>query len=164
MEHWLPIEEFPGYEVSDQGRVRNENTGRLLGIYDNGHGVLQVVMRRAGRNTARAVHKLVAEAFIHPGPEDAVPIHLDGDWANNAAYNLEWRPRWFAKKRTLELRRPRPLDPRPVRRMSTGEIYENVREAARAVGSLEELILQAAMWGGPGHSVRGSNWEFYNGN
>lgn len=159
MERWEPLEDFPGYEVSDQGRIRNENTGRLLGIYDNGYGVLQVVMRRNGRPTARAVHKLVAEVFIHPGPEGAVPIHIDGDHTNNSADNLEWKPLWFARKRTLGFRREEPLDRRPVRRVSTGEVYLNAREAARALGSLEEQILWAARWG-EGRYHKGSSWEF----
>lgn len=163
MEHWLPIEDFPGYEISDQGRVRNESTKRLLGIYDNGGGVLQVVMRRNGRSTARAVHRLVAEAFIHPAPEGAVPIHLDGDWSNNSVENLMWKPRWFARKRTMEMRRREPLDYRPVRRVSTGQVYENAREAAKALGTLEELILASARWGGNEHHVMGSTWEFFQG-
>ena len=29
-EKWLVIEEFPVYEVSDMGRVRNTKTGRIL--------------------------------------------------------------------------------------------------------------------------------------
>lgn len=163
MEQWLPIEEFPGYEVSDLGRVRNEYTHKILGLYDNGSGVIQVVMRRGGRPTARAVHKLVASAFLHPAPEGAVPIHIDNDPENNAAENLLWKPLWFARKRTNELKRTRPLDPRPVRRLSTGKIYLNAREAAKELITLEEMILQSAIYSGRGYSVSGSGWEFYYG-
>lgn len=144
MEEWLEIEDFPGYEVSSEGRIRNGNTGLLLGIHDNGHGVKQVVMRRDGRNNARAVHKLVALAYLDPAPDDCVPIHLDGDWNNNAVDNLDWKPRWFAVKRTLQNKRTTPNDDRPVRFVKTGEVYDNSLECARDIGGFEDLVILTA--------------------
>lgn len=30
MEIWKPIEELPGYSVSDKGRVRNDSNGQIM--------------------------------------------------------------------------------------------------------------------------------------
>lgn len=162
MEEWAPLEEFPGYEVSTEGRIRNALTYHVLGIYDNGHGVYQVVMRRDGHPTARAVHRLVALTFIGPPPEQGyVPIHLDGHAWNNRVDNLEWRSRAFAIRRTKQGRRTDPpIDPRPVRRVRTGETFRNAREAAFALNGLEEQIYGAARWPDPPRETLGSTWEF----
>lgn len=160
MEHWAPIEEFLDYEVSDLGRVRNANTGRPLGIYDNGHGVLQVVMNREGKKFCRAVHRLVAHAFLDPAPDDCIPIHIDEDWTNNSAVNLMYKPRWFAVKRTRQSRRAQPRDIRPILMAKTGEVYDNALECAKAIGGLEELVLLTAQ-NRHGATYYGSTFEFY---
>lgn len=160
MEVWLPVEEFPGYEVSSHGRVRNDSTQRILGMYDNGGGTLQVVMRRERKNNARAVHKLVAEAFLDLPPEDHVPIHLDGNWLNNHVDNLQWKPRWFAFKRTRQLNRTRPRDPRPVLEVKTGRVYDNALVCAKEIGGLEELVISTAQ-SRTGATYLGSAYQFH---
>ena len=161
MEHWLDIEDFNDYEVSDKGRIRNANTGRQLGIYDNGHGVLQVVMKRNRQAVCRSVHRLVASAFIHPAPDDSVPMHIDDDWTNNSADNLVWKPRWFAVKRTKQAMRSYPRDMRPIFMVKTGGIYSNALECAKMIGGLEDLVLLTAQ-NEYGATYLGSQFEFYN--
>lgn len=162
VEHWALIEEFPDYEVSDLGSVRNAHTGRILGIYDNGHGVMQVVMNRDRRKYCRAVHRLVAEAFLDPAPDDCIPIHIDEDWTNNEASNLVWKPRWFAVKRTQQSRRTEPRDIRPVLMVKTGVVYDNALVCAKEIGGLEELVLLTAQ-NRHGATYFGSAFEFYYG-
>lgn len=161
LEQWKPIESFPGYEVSDEGRIRSEHSNRCLGIYDNGHGVLQVVLRRDGSNHARAVHRLVAHAFLDPAPDETVvPIFLDRDRTNCRADNLEWRPRWFATKLTRQLKRTVPRDDRRILFVKTGVVYANALECANDLGGLEDLVLLTAQnrWG---TTYKGSVIEFY---
>lgn len=144
MEDWLPIEDIYGYEVSNLGRVRNVSSGHILGIYDNGHGVMQVVMQRNGKNTARAVHRLVADAFLGPHSRDYVPVHQDGDWRNNKLRNLKWELRWVAVARTKRLNRTEPIDNRKVRHVKSGEVYSNSLECAKAIDGIEDMVLMAA--------------------
>lgn len=160
MEEWAPIADFPGYEVSDHGRVRNATTGRVLGTYDNGRGFLQVVMRRDGRTYARAVHRLVAAAFLPPPPrEDAVPMFVNGDRTDVRPENLIWKPRWFAIKYYRQAKRTKPSDRRRVRMIDTMTEYPNALECAKAIGGLEELVLIAAASRGETHYM-GSAFEF----
>lgn len=85
-ERWLPVPGSEGYEVSDQGRVRNARTGRLLaGHSDRGYRRVNLGAARRAR-----VHELVLLAFVGPRPEG---LHGDGDRANNALANLRWGTR-----------------------------------------------------------------------
>lgn len=90
MEVWKPVEEFPWYSVSDNGRVINTNTGRVLKPRKTGRGYLGVCL---GAGNDRTVHRLVAAAF-HENPLSLPQVnHKDGVKTNNAAENLAWASR-----------------------------------------------------------------------
>lgn len=103
-ELWLPVQDFDAYEVSDQGRVRNRNTGHVLSQTQGRTGYyVGLVSAKDRTKYNRAVNRLVAEAFVAKPNEYPVwvetfdtPIHLDGNRLNNHASNLMWRPIWFA--------------------------------------------------------------------
>lgn len=97
MEQWRIISEYPGYEVSDLGRVRRRISGkrtfagRLLSAGDRGKGYLRVCLRDMGRVKTAFVHHLVAEAFHgkRPAPHWHA-AHLNGIRGDNRAANLAW--------------------------------------------------------------------------
>ena len=97
IEIWRPITGFPGYEVSDLGRVRSTVT-RLIGpqgslvlkASPNDKGYLHVSLCRQPGRTTRKIHKLVAEAFLGPRPPKHDINHKDGNKTNNQVGNLEW--------------------------------------------------------------------------
>ena len=93
-ERWKPIAGWgDGYEVSDQGRVRNLSTGRFIG-WTAGNGYRLVTLCDGdGNNEQRYIHFLVAEAFIGPRPPDEEVRHLDGTRTNNVWTNLAWGTR-----------------------------------------------------------------------
>lgn len=99
-EDWRPVVGWEGiYEVSNLGRVHSlphpTKTGTRGGQIlkqrtrsDYGYQVVDLV--DAGRYSTRAVHTLVADAFI-PNPQFYPLVrHLDGNPANNHAINLGW--------------------------------------------------------------------------
>jgi hypothetical protein len=91
-ERWAPIEGFEGrYEVSDQGRVRNVTSGRLLKGPPNSRGYCHVGLARLPvKPKIMKVHRLVALAFL-PNPEGLAEVnHKDLDRRHNAVTNLEW--------------------------------------------------------------------------
>lgn len=99
-EAWKPIDGFPGYEVSDLGRVRSlarvitRSDGRprtiapciRKGVLNIPNGYLRVALTGGVR---KLVHVLVAEAFV-VGDFSLFVNHKDGVKANNKAGNLEW--------------------------------------------------------------------------
>ena len=87
MESWKVIYDFPNYEISNYGNVRN-NT-KIFKAVPNKHGYNVVVLCNGIRKSVN-IHRLVAAAFI-PNPENKPCIdHIDGDRANNHADNLRW--------------------------------------------------------------------------
>ena len=106
-EHWLPIPGYEGlYEVSDQGRVKSLDRmrpfqdgyrpirGRVLKPWQpkagSRLGYWSVLLSRDGAVKHRAIHSLVAEAFIGPRPEGMHVCHDDGDLHNNRVENLRY--------------------------------------------------------------------------
>lgn len=95
-ERWLPVVGHEGlYEVSDGGRVRSMPRARTKG------GLLKPMLDRYGyhwvtlpgearRQCRRAIHQLVAEAFIEPRPDGTEVRHLDGNPGNNRPANLAY--------------------------------------------------------------------------
>lgn len=94
MAKWKRIGDFPVFEVSSDGRVRNSNTGRVLKpripktTYAAGYVYYALVQRP--RRVERTAHRLVAEAFI-PNPENKPTVnHKNGIKSDNRVENLEW--------------------------------------------------------------------------
>lgn len=105
MEVWKDIKGFEEfYEVSNLGRIRSKDRiqkvplgrqgivrGKILKIQPNSRGYLRVVLSdRKGKKEAYFVHRLVAQAFIENPQNLPVVNHLDFDYTNNRADNLEW--------------------------------------------------------------------------
>ncbi len=104
-EQWKKIPGFPGYDVSNQGRVRSHWTfGKGNHISPDVRRVLKPAARYRGRlyvtvkdslgiPTQVSVHRLVLFAFVGPCPEGMVSCHNDGDHLNNTPENLRWDTR-----------------------------------------------------------------------
>jgi len=109
MTTWKAIPGYPGYEASDDGRIRSVDReiishsrkgkpflylkkGRVLrpGRF-NSHGHVSVCLGRSVGSIP--VHTLVALTFIGPRPPGHDVCHLDGDPSNNRADNLRYDSR-----------------------------------------------------------------------
>jgi hypothetical protein len=73
-EEWRAISAFPGYEVSDHGRIRWHGW-RLRKAVIDAKGYPRVSFWINGKSRQIYVHKLVAEAFLGPRPEGMVVRH-----------------------------------------------------------------------------------------
>ena len=93
-EVWRPIPEWPGYSVSNEGRVRSHvrsEDGVLLTARVNpSNGYLTVGPTRNKKQSWVPIHVLVALAFHGPRPDGNVVRHLDSDPYNNRPENLAW--------------------------------------------------------------------------
>lgn len=142
-EEWRTIWDFPYYSVSNNGRVRNDATGRILSPSENQNGILQVGLSVHKEQFKRSVTVLVAHAFVPNRNGDAfdTPINLDGDRTNNRAENIVWRPRWFAIRYFRQFHQPPYEFTVPLYLVDTDEVFIDAREAAVKYGLLEKDIV-----------------------
>ena len=89
-EWWQIIQEFPNYEVSRDGQVRNINTGRILKSTISNMGYERVRLYKDSCSKQMSVHRLVALAFIANPDNKRCVNHIDNNPLNNNVTNLEW--------------------------------------------------------------------------
>lgn len=95
-EIWKSIKAFPGYEVSNLGRVRSyrQQTPKILSnCLDKPDGYPRVGLfrREKGRRTF-FVHRLVLETFVGACPIGYQCNHKNTTKTDNRLSNLEWVP------------------------------------------------------------------------
>lgn len=90
-EEWRQIPNFPGFEASSLGRIRNRGTGKIRKTYATERGYLRIRLHSAaGRYTTVPVHRLVAAAFLGPIPDKHQVNHKNAIKLDNGAANLEY--------------------------------------------------------------------------
>lgn len=80
------------YEVSDLGRIRHKETGRLLSTNtpERIYGYCRVTLKNGDGYVVKTVHRIVAETFID-NPDGKTEVHhKNGIKHDNRAVNLEW--------------------------------------------------------------------------
>lgn len=105
MEIWKDIIGYEGiYVISNQGRIASLNrvqkdkngkekryNGKMLHLHPNSSGYLRVQLKRDGTIKHHFVHRLVAIHFVeNPHSENIIVNHIDSNYLNNNASNLEW--------------------------------------------------------------------------
>lgn len=138
MERWQDIEGYDNYEVSTHGRIRNKRLGIIMRTHGNRGGYEQLCLTQNGNRRTCKVHRLVAETFI-PNPDNLPQVnHIDGDKWNNNIDNLEWCTPQQNMQHAIEsgLAQP-PINKRQVIDTSTGEVYDSICDAAKAIGMSE---------------------------
>lgn len=101
MEEWKEIADFPGYQVSNAGHIRNvHRPGKILRTY-NSHknGTVTIFLTRDKHTYCRTVAALTATAFL-PKPDGGnyYVKHLNGDRHDNRVCNLQWSDKRENKK------------------------------------------------------------------
>ena len=89
-EVWKSINGLINYQVSNMGRIRNANTGRIWKPSLNGRGYKQVNLFRNKHQVSFSVHRLVAIEFIDNPDNKQQVDHIDQDRLNNCMNNLRW--------------------------------------------------------------------------
>lgn len=96
----VPLDEYPGYIVTDNGEIWTVRTTGSHGAYgkpkrkktriiNGSEGI--ILQSNTGKSLSTTVSKLVALAFLGEPPfDDAVTIHKNGNVLDNNASNLAW--------------------------------------------------------------------------
>lgn len=92
MEEWKSIPDYPNYEVSNNGFVRNSNGVILKAQQNKKKGYMQVILWKDSKAKACYLHRLVAESFVAKDDDKQMFVDFkDGDITNNNADNLYWK-------------------------------------------------------------------------
>lgn len=153
-EIWKDIRGFPGYQVSNLGRVYSNLTNKFLKPEIMKKGYLRVALYNPVTNTKKRimVHKLVANEFIGVCPEGFQVDHKDGNKKNNCVSNLEYvtckeninraienglrnrSPSKYTLLKSIEVNRKK------VRCIETGEVFESIIECSKRLNVSEDGI------------------------
>ena len=99
-EKWVALENYDGYEISNQGRVRSVSRTRLVnGVKRHyvsrilrtnvcSRGFVNVTMCIYGKRVTKRLHRLVADTFLPKVPGKKHVHHRDDDRGNNKVSNL----------------------------------------------------------------------------
>lgn len=124
MKRWVRLHEYPDYEISSEGNVRNIRTGRILSTYKTEYGYDKVSLNDGhGLRRCKLIHTLMAETYIPKHESDNCVVHKDHDPSNNCVENLEWRNR-------RELERDAGIK-HPIRCIETGEVFESITDCSK---------------------------------
>lgn len=158
MKQWKPHKKYTKYEISNDGKIKNSKTGRILKTSVNKQGYEQVCIHHNGKQYTKNIHRLIAETFYDYDKYDELEVnHIDGNKLNNRIENLEWCTRKenvdhaFRKHLRVPSRRIK------IRVIETGEEYESIRECARTIGVDQSMI--CAYLNGKTKSCKGYHFE-----
>ena len=161
MEIWKRVDEVPNYEVSNEGRVRNIGSGRVLRPRKAGKDYRKVTLCDEYGHHDRYIHRLVVDAFYGKLNDDDEVNHLDGNKSNNHISNLEPCTRIENVHHAIRTGLVNPHDggaPKvKVRIVETGEVFESIRECARAINGDHQHVIDCLR--GRNHTHKGYHFE-----
>lgn len=139
VEIWKNIESYPGYQVSNLGRIKSfkqSKEGRILNLKGS-KGYLKVDFCINGKIYQRMVHRIVLSTFAPiQGWEELTVNHIDGNTFNNKLENLEWMTSSENTSYSRRVLRTGNATKRVhvVKLNGDENFYESTTEAAREMG------------------------------
>lgn len=89
-EIWMPVKNFPGYLISNMGRLKSFKRNKVRILKPLKGKYLHYSLQYGTKYKHCSIHRLIAIHFI-VNPENKPEVnHKDGNKQNNNIYNLEW--------------------------------------------------------------------------
>ena len=156
MEIWKPVRNFPSYDCSNYGRIRNIKTQRILRTNSDPNGYIKACLQKNNSQYTMKVAKLIAETFLgeHPGMDVR---YKDNDRSNVCLDNLEWCTRSELIGDAYKRGSKKPYQSIPIRVVETGEVYESIKACADDISCDSSHIRQ--YFAGRCSHVKGYHFE-----
>ncbi len=170
-EIWLDVPGFPGYQVSNAGRVKSFRSGeRILKQCNDSYGYPTVVLCGPTGKRTKTIHRLVALAFI-PNPDNKPEIdHINTNRMDNRVENLQWVTRKEnthnplsiqAYKRMTHIHSAVDKRKKPIVQLNGGNVvceFDCIRDAERSTGISHQNI--ASVLRGRSFVAGGFGWQY----
>jgi hypothetical protein len=133
-EQWKQIQDFPNYQISTFGNVKNIITNKLLKPSNKG-GYYNISLVNSYCKKTVKIHRLVAITFI-PNPENKSDVnHKDKNKKNNHIDNLDWMTRkenniHRCKDLFITTNKNKPINKICIQTGEILETYNSIEEAA----------------------------------
>ena len=89
-EVWVAINDYPNYEISTEGKVKNKSTGKILKPIKATTGYMHIGLANEEGTKQFLLHRLMVETFMQDKKMDGLVVnHKDCDKTNNRLDNLE---------------------------------------------------------------------------
>lgn len=152
------IPDFPRYKVTSNGDVLN-NDGIKLKPEKTRNGYLRVSLSNESiKHKRMSVHRLVANAFI-PNPRNLPQVdHKNEIKTDNRVENLRWSTPLDNLNHSGVIGKASVAKFTKVRCITTGKIYDSVKEAADSLGIHHSNIV--ACCNGRRPTCGGLEWEY----
>ena len=135
-ETWKTITDYPNYNISNYGNVKNIITNKPLRSSEKG-GYICISLNQNGNRKSFKIHRLVALAFID-NPENKSDVnHKDKNKMNNMVSNLEWMTR-----KENNIHRCQDIKIKSNKNKQINRIDRNTNEVLEQYNSIED----AAIW------------------
>ena len=122
MEEWRQSKDMKNYEVSNEGRVRNSETKRIVNPTVNSHGYEVVTLYDNGIKHTKRVHRLIASNFFNEDLNEYDVKHKDRNKLNNRVDNLRLKKRYGSRNK------------KRIRVVETGEVYDSITACSKDLG------------------------------
>lgn len=148
MEVWKDIQGYEGlYQVSNLGNVRSLDYGgtrrvKILKLDTQKNGYKQVKLYKNGKCKNHRIHRLVSIHFID-NPKNLPKVnHKNENKADNRVENLEWCDSKYNNNFGTRTKRIAKAISKKVICITTGEIFDSIKEASRQTGANQSHIVE----------------------
>lgn len=172
-EIWKDVEGYEGlYQVSNLGRVRSlplvfkdclgrtyRKHGKIVGGSVNHDGYIRYSLSKNNSERKFFGHVLVMNAFCPTEDNNLEINHMNLDKSDNRLANLEWvthKENMFHAMANHA--RAGYKGDSHVRNVTTGEVFDNISDAAKSVGRAVSSLCGACS--GRQHTCAGYEWEY----
>ena len=150
--------DFPNYTISEDGEIRNSKGNIIKGEISN-TGYRRVSLSNNDvKHKKMSVHRLVAETYI-PNPHNYPEVnHKNENKLDNNVNNLEWCSTLDNLNHSHVIEKASVAKFRKVKCVTTGKIYNSIKEAADELGLYHSNIV--ACCNGRRATCGGLEWEY----